>query len=217
MNKLIVSRSIDIENGIYYLDEDVKELNLQIHGIATLYLDNIKCQKMTVELLENSELTIYKFEQNKECDLEVTVNQTKNTTFNYNSSSINNANASLILNNNLLSNHNKSNINVRLVSNQNNSKIVINVDVKKNTFGNIALEDIKGLNNGGLVQIEPNIMCSTHDVMANHLNTIGGLNKNELDYLFSKGITKDKAKALLLKGFIYSNLDEYFQKKYGGD
>lgn len=202
MNKLIVSRSIDIENGIYYLDEDAKELNLQIHGIATLYLDNIKCERVIIDLLEDSELSIYKFEHNKECDLEVTVNQTKNTTFNYNSSSINNDNASLILNNNLISDNNKSNINIRMVSNQNNSKIVINVDVKKNTFGNVALEDLKGLNNGGLVQIEPNIICSTHDVMANHLNTIGGLNKKDLDYLYSKGIDKDKAKALLLKGLV---------------
>ena len=94
------------------------------------------------------------------------------------------------------------------------TKIIINVEVAKDTINNIALEDLKGINDGGLIHIEPNIKCYSNEVVANHLTTIGCLDKDMINYLMSKGISSCIAKTLLKKGFIYSNINKEF---FGGD
>ena len=112
---------------------------------------------------------------------------------------------------------NKSVINVRNICNNKTSEVVINVDIKKDTLNNIALEDLKGINNGGFIHIEPNIICESNEVEANHLTTIGNLDKRLIDYLMSKSIKENDAKNILLKGFIFSNMDEFIKDKIGGE
>ena len=109
------------------------------------------------------------------------------------------------------------NINIRSVSNNENIKIIVDVDIEKDTFNNTALEDLKGLNNGGMIHIEPNIMCRSNEVVANHLTTIGTFDQEVVEYLMSKGISEIKVKELLLNGFIYSNMDKYMKDLLGGD
>lgn len=60
-------------------------------------------------------------------------------------------------------------------------------------------------------------MCSSNEVVANHLTTIGTFNSDELDYLMGKGLSIDSSKELLLKGFIYSNMDKYMKDLLGGE
>ncbi len=217
MNKLIVSDIINIANGNYYLDEDIDKLNINVTGNVKLYLDDIKVNNINLTLEDSSNLTIYKYNQNKINDTKIVVNQTSNSEFNFNEASIKDQDNTLIINNNILKDNNKSNINIRCVSNKNDTKVIINVDIKENTKNNIALEDLKGINNGGFIHIEPNIICSSHDVVANHLTTIGSFNKEMVHYLESKCLSEDAAHELLLKGFIYGNLDDYFKNKYGGE
>lgn len=212
MNKLLVSDIIKLENNKYELDIKSKDIDIEINGNVTLYLINQILERINITINDNSNLILYKFNNYKESDLEVIINQNNNSTLIYNEAIINQKDNKLIINNYIKGNNNKSIINIRNISNKNNSNIVINVDIKKNTFNNIALEDLKGINNGGNIQIEPNIICESNEVEANHLTTIGSIDENYISYLNSKMIDTEKAKELLLKGFIYSKMDNYIKE-----
>ena len=122
-----------------------------------------------------------------------------------------------LIDNYINGNNNVSKLNIRCISKKDLAQVIINVFVKSNTKNNIALEDLKGINNGGLIHIEPNIVASSNEVIANHLTTIGGLNKDELNYLLSKKISEEESKKLLLNSFIYGNMDDYIKKESGGE
>lgn len=213
MNKLLVSDIINLDNGSYDLDIQNKEVNITIDGDVTIYLINQIINKLNIELLDNSSLNIYKYNQNKDYDLEININQKNNSTLNYNEAYLNDNDNKLIINNNINGNNNKSIINIRNISNNNESNIIINVNIKKDTINNIALEDLKGITSGGFIHIEPNIICESNEVEANHLTTIGNIDERLLNYLMSKNISLDNAKKLILKGFIYSNMDEFIKNK----
>jgi len=216
MNKLLVSDIINLDNGEYILNCQNEDISIKINGEVKLYLYNEKIDKLNIDLKDNSTLKIYIFNDDK-ANLEVNINQNNNSKIYYNESFINELNNKLIINNSIVGNNNESYINIRNICNKNKSEIIINVEIKENTINNIALEDLKGINNGGMVHIEPNIICLSNEVVANHLTTIGGVDKNSLNYLMSKGINEEKSKKILLKGFIYSNMDENFKKNFGGD
>lgn len=216
MNKLLVSDIISLDKGIYNIEFKNNKSIINIKEDVILYIINQNINELEFNLEENSNLTIYKFDKWLNSDIYIKINQNNNSSIVYNSSYINEENTNLKIDNIITGDNNKSNIKIRNISNKNNSNIVINVKVNKNTKNNIALEDLKGINNGGFITIEPNIMCSSNEVNANHLTTIGILNQDEISYLMSKGISIDKSKEILLKGFIYSNMDEYI-KNLGGE
>ena len=217
MNKLLVSDVIDLNNGSYNLVCESNKLKINVLGEVSVYLHNEILSNLEIDLNDNSILNLYKFNNKKENNLVVNINQNNNTKLNYNESFINELENKLEINNYINGNNNESNICIRNICEDNESKVIINVEIAKDTINNIALEDLKGINNGGFVHIEPNIVCLSNEVEANHLTTIGTIDKNLLDYLMSKGISLSVAKTLLKKGFIYSNMDEYFKENYGGD
>ena len=212
MNKLLVSDIIKLDSGSYTINCTKDELEITINGQVTIYLINEKLHKLYLNLQDKSELRIYKYNNLKGNNLEVDISQNNNSKLYYNESFINQNNNYLKINNYLKGNNNESNINVRNVCNDKESEIVINVYVDKYTRNNIALEDLKGINNGGFIHIEPNIICESNEVVANHLTTIGSLEQNSLNYLMAKGINEEKAKELLLNGFVYSNMDDYVKE-----
>lgn len=215
MNKLLVSDIIDLKNNKYVLNCDNKDLTINVSGNVVVYLENEALNNLNINLEDESILKIYLLSDDIKEDLVVNINQVNNSKIFYNASFINNNDNNLVINNFLKGNQNESYINIRNISNNGLSKIIINVEIDKNTSDNIALEDLKGINNGGFVHIEPNIVCLSNEVTANHLTTIGGVNKDERNYLMSKGISSEKATKILLKGFIYSNMDEYIKENRG--
>ncbi len=76
---------------------------------------------------------------------------------------------------------------------------------------NYLLENIKLINiRGGTGTIIPNILIGVSDIVADHKATIGNINKKELEYLMSKGLSKEASEILILKGFlinIFENKD----------
>ena len=217
MNKLLVSDIIDLNTGDYILECINKKININIKGEVTLYLKNQILNELNIKIADNSILNIYQFNNKMESNLIVNINQNNNSKLNYNQSIINELENNLIINNYIKGNNNESKINIRNICEDNESKIIVNVEIEKDTINNIALEDLKGINNGGFIHIEPNIVCLSNDVIANHLTTIGSFDQEVLHYLMSKGITLNIAKILLKKGFIYSNMNEYFKKNFGGE
>ena len=212
MNKLLVSDIIDLKNGEYEINSKTPNLKINIKGEVSVYLINYDLNNLEISMQDKSILKIYLFNQNVKKDLNVIINQDNLSKVYFNASIKNNVNNKLVINNNILGNDNESVLNIRSISDKDLSQIIINVLVDKDTSHNIAIEDIKGINNGGFVHIEPNIECLSNDVSANHLTTISNVNKNELDYLMSKGITYEMAHKILLNGFIYSNMDEYIKE-----
>ncbi len=211
MNKILVSDIINLSNEDYILNIKNKDAIINIEGNVKLYLINELINKINFNLKDNSNLVIYLFNNNIKNKTIFNINQNNKTKLNLNISIINNDNCELIVNNNLNGNNNESIIKSRLVSNKKFNKLIINAYIDKNTLNNIALEDLKGINNGGVVHIEPNIICLSNEVSANHLTTIGNFSKESVNYLMSKGLNQDLAKQIMLKGFIYSNMDEYIK------
>ena len=212
MNKLLVSDIRDLNDGIYKISSKNNCLDLNILGNVTIYLINENIDKINLNLKENSNLFFYDFRENNQNNISVNINNSK---VHYNYSFKNNTDTECVINNNIKGNNNESYLSIRNISNKGLSKIIINVKVFEDTTDNIALEDLKGINNGGNVLVEPNIVALSNEVVANHLTTIGGVDKASLFYLMSKGINESNAKEILLKGFIYSNMDDFI--KTGGE
>ena len=215
MNKLLVSDIIDLKKGKYILEVKSQELIINSKEISNIYLINQNLNKLTINMLENGILNIYLFNEKINQNLKVIINQDNNSKIYYNASYLNDCDNKLEIDNQIKGNDNESHLNIRNISNNGLSKIIINVKVEKETSNNIAIEDLKGINNGGFVHIEPNIICLSNEVEANHLTTIGSLNNEWLNYLRSKGISLNKAKEMLLKGFIFSNMDEFIKENRG--
>lgn len=55
--------------------------------------------------------------------------------------------------------------------------------------------------------IQPDLFIDEYDVIASHSAHIGTFREEELFYLESRGIKKEEATRLLVKGFLFSNLD----------
>lgn len=216
MNKLLVSDIINLNEGIYNIDFKGNKSIINVSGNVVIYIINQVINELIINLENESKLTIYKYDKLLKGNIKIKINQKHNSNIEYNSSYISEEDVNLTINNDILGNNNNSNIVIRNISNNNYSNIVINVKIKENTINNIALEDLKGINNGGFIKIEPNIICNSNEVTANHLTTIGILNQDEVNYLMSKGISEEKVKEILLNGFIYSNMDDYI-KNLGGE
>ena len=215
MNKLLVSDIRDLNDGIYKISSKNNCLDLNILGNVTIYLINENIDKINLNLKDASNLFFYDFRENNQNNISVNINQVNNSKVHYNYSFKNSEDCECIINNDIKGNNNESYLSIRNISNKGLSKIIINVKVFEDTTDNIALEDLKGINNGGNVLVEPNIVALSNEVVANHLATIGGVDKASLFYLMSKGINESNAKEILLKGFIYSNMDDFI--KTGGE
>ena len=210
MNKLLVSDSVILNSGEYNIKFDTKYSKININGEVILNIDNEIINKLDIILNDNSSLELYKY---NDCNSELIVNiyQVNNSRLEYNESIVNDFQNKLIINNYIKGDNNYSNICIRNVCNKLDSEILINVNVDKNTINNVALEDLKGINNGGFIHIEPNIICNSNEVSANHLTTIGRIDIDSINYLLGKGININNAKDILLKGFIFSNMNDYIK------
>lgn len=65
---------------------------------------------------------------------------------------------------------------------------------------------IINLNNNDCI-INPNLYIEESDVIANHAAAIGKFNEEEIFYMMSRGITKELATNLLIKGFLVGEFD----------
>ena len=183
MNKLLVSDIIDIKDGEYELKPQSSQIEINVLGNAKIYIVNELVEEIIINLCDHSHLLFYYVQENFQNEVVININSQNKTKLELQATLINNCNSTLNIKNDITGNDNESNIKLRAISNKNNFKGIIDVNIHKNTLNNIALEDLKGINNGGMVHIEPNIICLSNEVVANHLTTIGALYENMLSYL----------------------------------
>ncbi len=211
MNKLLVSDIIDLNNDICVLECQSDKLKIKSNGNCTIYLINQNINNLDILVNDNSSIKVYMINKNVNNNILINIIEGNNTNVDFRYTYINYNDYMCTINNEINGDDNHSNINIRNISKNGLSKSIINVYIKNKTKNNIGLEDLKGINDGGFVHIEPNIICLSNEVEANHLTTIGSIDKDSLNYLLSKGIDEENAKELLLKGFVYSNMDDYIK------
>lgn len=102
---------------------------------------------------------------------------------------------------------------------QSESKISLYSQVEPNIKHNKVNQQILGLILSDKARItgEPNLKIDTDEILAKHALNIGSLNKEELFYLQTKGISQHEAQRLIISGLINEvllGLEETEQKKY---
>ena len=148
---------------------------------------------------------------------QIQIEQSNNTTINYYEAFISKDITNYNIINKIKGNNNKSNIKLRVISKDKNINLNVLARVFDKTIDNDILEDIKGINDGGIITVEPNMEINTNEVMANHLVTIGNITKEYLFYLESKGINENMAKEIILKGFLNGIFKEHIDILTGGE
>ena len=218
MNKIVIAReNYSLVDTIGILDILGNNVTLNCQGNNTLYIKNKENLNLHIILDDNSHVDIFLYSLNKKNNNEVIIEQSNNTTINYyeafTSKDITNYN----IINKIKGNNNKSNIKLRVISKDKNINLNVLANVYDKTIDNDILEDIKGINDGGIITVEPNMEINTNEVMANHLVTIGNITKEYLFYLESKGINENMAKEIILKGFLNGIFKEHIDILTGGE
>ena len=218
MNKIVIAReNYSLVDTIGILDILGNNVTLNCQGNNTLYIKNKENLNLHIVLDDNSHVDIFLYSLNKKNNNEVIIEQSNNTTINYyeafTSKDITNYN----IINKIKGNNNKSNIKLRVISKDKNINLNVLANVYDKTIDNDILEDIKGINDGGIITVEPNMEINTNEVMANHLVTIGNITKEYLFYLESKGINENMAKEIILKGFLNGIFKEHIDILTGGE
>lgn len=180
--------------------------------VKTQYIYNIS---------ENSNVFVFKFNDIKEGKERTIINLNgNNSKVDYNFKTI----SKNVEEYDYLINHKSSNTESNLkVSGVNIKKGILSFnitgDVPKKVVDCIINENSRIINfNNNKCIIKPNLLVDEYNVSANHSALIGNFSDDELFYLQSRGIPREKAINLLVKGFltnnisIFSNFDNLIEK-----
>ncbi len=85
-----------------------------------------------------------------------------------------------------------------------------NAYIKKGCSKSIVHQKAKGLtlDKTSIIKAQPNLYIDEYDVQASHAASIGSINKDDLFYLTSRGLTIEESSKLIVMGFIKPVLDE---------
>ena len=214
MNEIIIDKEqeLTIDNNILYLDIKVPKLTLNING-KVLINEFVNKSNDNLELIininENSELLFNRLIEINNINTKITLNQKSNSSVEFNNSIIAKDKGNLTILSNVSGNNNITNIRVRAITKDKGSlSLKCTTDNKDNTKDNELLESLKILMlNDEESIIIPDLLVASNEVEVNHAATISGINKDELFYLNSKGISTNNAKKLISEGFIINNLN----------
>lgn len=186
-------------------------VNLFVYMIDLEVISNI-----TYELNDNSCVNLFKFYSNKEVLENVVVNLNgymSRINYNFSNVCVNNERYNYLINHN--NSNSESNVNNRSICLDKGS---INFEIDTNVGkGNVKCnvnQDTKIVNLGDNHSlIMPKMTIDEEDVIARHASVIGNFRDDELFYLMSRGIDYNNSVKLLVKGYIFSNLDLDMEKR----
>lgn len=217
----VITFKKNCDYSIYY--EECNEVYITINILDNVYVKLFEYMNemdvksnITYNISDNGNLLLYKFYSNKSINENVYVNLNGYMSkINYNFSNIC-VNEEIY---NFVINHNNSN-SVSNISNKSicldGGKIDFNIDtiVEKGNIKCNMNQDTKIINFGNNNSvIRPNMYVSEDDVEARHASVIGKFNEDELFYLMTRGINYNDSVKLLVKGYIFSNLDVDMDKR----
>lgn len=206
MNKIIVNRSEFELKDTNVLLTDFLEKNIDLHIYGNVCCGILKIPNdfvLTIYLHDYASLTL---------DILTHLNDTHNTIkihtayqaeLNLDYACTFEGKNYLTICNYVESNETKTNIFVRAVEENGSLEIKAEGVILENTHSNVYLEDIKALTNqNNSVKVQPNLIVKTNSVVANHNATISNIDKQELFYLESKGLSLESATKLIKSGFL---------------
>ena len=212
VNKILVNSNIDINNSINDLTTKDSKILLNVYGESIIYIVNQNIENLVINMKDNSKLDIYIYNV---CKLKyIEINQTSNSSINFNYSYVNEEDNYLEVVNNIEDDNNKTNILIKNISNNGLSSIVVRANINKSSKDNYLSESVKGIITHGYIEIDPIIVCDSNEVEANHSATISGLDTEQVNYLMSKGLSEKLSSELVMNGFIKSNMDDYIKEFY---
>ena len=219
MNKLLLSSNDELNNLV--IDQD-SELLIRLN-------DEKKSLNIIVE--DNFCLNILEIDNNTENDFLITLKENSRLIYNKAGKNIKDKvivnldgnNSSVVINSSVVSSedsfsffeirHNANNTISNLSNhgvNAKNNELIFKIDafIPVGSISCKTSQENKIINiNNGKSSILPNLIVDTDDVEANHSAFIGDFDKDILFYLKSRGLTLEKAKELLISGFLIGNLE----------
>ena len=215
MNKILIENdNISFDKKIINAEFKSKDVTINIKNEVVLNIlesfNNI--QNLYFNLDSHSSLKLNVYNNNADFNTNIIINLEGKSSFIGNLGFIATKKCLLNIKTTMNGNNIQNILKVRGISQQEgNFDIKVDGEVLAHTFDNEMTEDIKILNlNEKLNKVLPNMLVSSSEVKANHYVTISSLNEDELFYLKSKGLTLQKAKDLMTKGFILSLYDNDF-------
>ena len=218
-DSVIVDGNIIIFNkdGIYSLEyENIKriELCIEINNNARVvlfessFLDDIVVNNKYV--INDGKLSVNKFYNNKSVVENIDIDLcSHNSKIDYRFSNICSGVEKYIININHNNRNTVSSINNKSIA-MDGSKLdfVINSIVKKEYNGSILDQNTRIVTIGDSEsKISPNMFIDCDDVEARHGSVVGTFKDELVFYLMSRGIEYNEAIKLLVKGFLFSNID----------
>jgi len=232
MNKIIVAKDKIISDNCEGVE--INDNTLKITSDLEIYIiyENSSITFLNVDILENRKVKIYEFISSNKLD--ITYNLKENSTVNlYRFAhqlstlktviNLNGINAKIDFNfANIGSNNSKYLISVNHNAKGVKSNIVNHALALNNSFLDYTVESILPTSINEVVmeqitkvvllgnsssKVEPIMYINHDDVIGKHGNTIGKFNDDEIFYLMSRGISKNEAIKLLIKGFIFAIIE----------
>lgn len=199
MNKIVVDKKEFVVDGIKAILEINDEVELICYGSNELWIEG-SSKKITIVLEDDSKLEL----DLSLIDYELHIKQMNNTRLELANSFLSKKDCYVEINDYLLGNDNYASIKLRCVSKMGEARIKVQAIANKDTKDNVVEEEIKGINMGGSILIEPNLEIDTFDIMANHASTISSIPEDDLFYLQSRGLSEAEAVKLIVEGFLKS-------------
>ena len=207
MNKIIVEQDeLDLQDKKIKLEILTNHTTLNIFNENYLKIDNLPNQtNLTINLQNNSFLTIDLALSLSNHEINIILNNGCNSTLNLNMATTFTGINNLTINSEISKDNSFTNIRFHGVSENGSLNILATGKIFKNTQHNKYLEDISIITDDyNCVKIMPDLIIDSDSVEANHKATIAPVNEEELFYLKSKGLTKEKAITLIKSGFLNS-------------
>ena len=108
VNKILVNSNIDINNSINDLTTKDSKILLNVYGESIIYIVNQNIENLVINMKDNSKLDIYIYNV---CKLKyIEINQTSNSSINFNYSYVNEEDNYLEVVNNIEDDNNKTDI-----------------------------------------------------------------------------------------------------------
>ena len=209
MNNILVKNRL--EGNIILSDIEYNEYNIAKNAQVLININSSKFDRCVFNLEENAKLIINKNYKEEEVNEEITINLNGfNSRVNYNFSTLTYNNQKYVIN----INHNNKNtisnvINHGVVMNNSALCFEVNSSVKKgNNKSKLNQENKIIVMSSNNSIIKPNLYIDEFDVDAIHSATIGKFRKEEIFYLMTKGLKKEDAVSLLIKGFLEGHIKE---------
>ena len=165
-----------------------------------------------LELKENEQIII-NFYNNNIDNLNIKIVQTNSSSLIINFVSLIKKDTTINIENSIIGNDNKCIIKVHAIAEKGFGQINVKVKANENTKNNKVIEDLKAINEQGIISLMPILEIDTNEIDAEHYATIGQIDKQKLFYLQTKMLNKSSAYKLLREKFIYEIFDNDFLKK----